>query len=388
MTIFSCIGLARFAYGMLLPSMAKALSLAYDRMGFVSTANFAGYMAAVGLAPFVMRRIGSRATVTAGLVVISLCMGALGAVSSFFPLLFLYCLTGAGSGFANIPVMVLVSHWFTRSLRGRAAGIMVAGNGVAIIFAGLLVPWLNRLLGSAGWRAGWLVLGGISLLVAVAAGLLVRDAPEEMGLGPCGNPEPALRPASGGGGAKTGGSRIVVHLGLLYLLFGATYTVYATFAVTSMVAERGLAEVSAGRFWSAVGFFSLFSGPVFGSLSDRIGRNRGIALVFALQTAAYLFAGLPLGRWALAVSVVLFGVAAWSIPSIMAAAAGDYLGVAGAASGFSTVTFFLGGGQVAGPAAAGLIAKGAGSFQAAFLAAAAATAVAAAASLMLPKPQR
>ena len=36
MTIFSCIGLARFAYGMLLPSMAKALALGYDRMGFIT----------------------------------------------------------------------------------------------------------------------------------------------------------------------------------------------------------------------------------------------------------------------------------------------------------------------------------------------------------------
>ncbi|MCL5885221.1 MAG: YbfB/YjiJ family MFS transporter [Deltaproteobacteria bacterium] len=385
MTIFSCIGLARFAYGMLLPSMAKALALGYDRMGFISTANFAGYMTAVGFAPFVMRRAGSRATVTAGLIVVALGMVALGSASGFVPLLLFYTLTGIGSGLANIPVMVLVSHWFTRSLRGRAAGIMVAGNGVAIVFVGLLVPRLNRALGDAGWRAGWWILGGLSVLVAVAAGLLIRNAPEDIGLKPCGEPDPAAAPRTGGGAA---GRHILAHLGLLYLLFGATYTVYATFAVTSMVAERGLPEASAGRFWSAVGFFSLFSGPLFGSLSDRIGRKWGIGVVFAVQTVAYLLAGLPLGPWALAVSVVLFGLAAWSIPSIMAAAAGDYLGSSRAAAGFSAITFCLGGGQVAGPALAGVVAKGTGSFSAGFLMAAGATAAAAILSMLLPKPPR
>jgi len=387
-TIFSCIGLARFGYGMLLPSMAKALSLGYERMGFVGTGNFAGYMAAVGLAPFVMRRVGSRATAAAGLFVVAACLFAVGSVSRFGPLLFFYSAAGVGSGLANIPVMVLVSHWFAPALRGRAAGIMVGGNGAAIVLAGFLVPWLNRHLGEAGWRAGWWVLGGLSLLSASFAALAIRDAPHDVGLSPLGEEKAGAAPAARGAAGLDpgGGRRIVAHLGLLYLVFGATYTIYATFAVTSMVAERGLAEEAAGRFWSVVGFFSLFSGLLFGSLSDRIGRRWGIALVFGIQTAAYLMAGLPLGRAALALSVVLFGVAAWSIPSIMAAAAGDYLGPARAAAGFSVVTFCLGAGQVAGPAAAGLIAKATGSFSGAFLAPAAATAAAAAAAAFLPAP--
>ncbi len=58
MTVFSCLGLARFAYGMLLPLMGKSLSLRYDEMGFIGTGNFAGYLAAVALAPVCMKRWG------------------------------------------------------------------------------------------------------------------------------------------------------------------------------------------------------------------------------------------------------------------------------------------------------------------------------------------
>jgi len=32
-------------------------------------------------------------------------------------------------------MMGLVSHWFLKNTRGRAAGIMLSGNGIAIVLA-------------------------------------------------------------------------------------------------------------------------------------------------------------------------------------------------------------------------------------------------------------
>ena len=34
LVIFACLGLARFAFGMLLPSMSAGLGISYDEMGF------------------------------------------------------------------------------------------------------------------------------------------------------------------------------------------------------------------------------------------------------------------------------------------------------------------------------------------------------------------
>jgi nitrate/nitrite transporter NarK len=47
------------------------------------------------------------------------------------------------------------------------------------------------------------------------------------------------------------------------------------FIVTVLVREWGFAESVAGTFWMWIGFLSLFSGPVFGTLSDRLGRKTG-----------------------------------------------------------------------------------------------------------------
>ncbi len=373
MTVFSCLGLARFAYGMLLPLMGRSLALRYDQMGFISTGNFAGYLVAVALAPFCMKRWGGRKTVTGGVALLSACMILIGHGNGFLEILGLYFLTGVGSGLANVPMMVLISHWFTRKTRGRAAGLVLAGNGVAIIFAGFLIPALNGLLGAGGWRAGWQILGGLSLLVAAAAGVLLRDAPAEKGLAPIGaeaDGGAAPLPPPAPGPARTG---IVIHLGIIYLIFGFTYMIYGTFIVTTMVAERGMAVAAAGTFWSWVGLIGIFSGPLFGALSDRIGRRGGFMAVFAVQTVCYGLAGSALGPWSLYLSVVLYGMSAWSIPIIMTAAVGDYMGVARAATAFSVITFFFAAGQTLGPSAAGIVARGSGSFSASYLMAAALT---------------
>lgn len=140
LVLFSCLGLARYAYTMLLPGMQAGLGLAYERMGFIGTGNFAGYLIAVPLAPYLIRRFRPRATIASGLLLIGICMLGISRSQSFAAVLILYTLVGVGGGFANIPMMALVTYWFRSEQRGRAAGLVIGGNGAAIIFAGFLVP--------------------------------------------------------------------------------------------------------------------------------------------------------------------------------------------------------------------------------------------------------
>ena len=180
--------------------------------------------------------------------------------------------------------------------------------------------------------------------------------------------------------------RVLAHLGAIYFLFGSTYVIYVTFIVTAMVQERGFSEAVAGQFWIWVGVLSLLSGPVFGTLSDRIGRKGGMITVFSLQMAAYALAAAPLGAPFLYLSIGLFGIVAWSIPSIMAAAVGDTMGPEHAAAGFGTITLIFGFGQIIGPAIAGAAADATGSFSSSFAMAAALAALAIVLTLFLRKP--
>jgi MFS family permease len=110
-------------------------------------------------------------------------------------------------------------------------------------------------------------------------------------------------------------------------------------------------------------------------------------VVFGVQTAAYLLAGSQFGTTALLLSVVLYGLAAFAIPTIMAAAVGDYLGLSRAAQAFSLITLFFAVGQTIGPGAAGVIAEASGTFTTCYLAASALTGVAVLLTVLLPRSE-
>jgi MFS family permease len=336
-------------------------------MGLIGTGNFVGYMLSVVLAGIVARAIGARWTIAAGLLLVGTSMVLVSRAMGFMEILTLYVITGLGSGLANVPMMGLVSHWFSRSKRGRAAGTMLMGNGFAIVFAGLLIPFVHASLGAEGWRTNWRILGTLSVCIAAVAGYFLRNRPQGAAQRP---PE-----ATGGAAADAGSTAtaeksaqrwVMVHLGCIYALFGATYAVYATFIVTTMVNERGFGEGSAGRFWAAVGALSIVSGPLFGWLSDRLGRKLGMQVVYTLFTISYALVAADLPNPFLYLSIGIFGLAVWSIPTIMTAAVGDYVAPDRAVRAFGFVTLFFGAGQIAGPAMAGAMADLTGNFNMAF----------------------
>ena len=385
--IMACLGFGRFALGMLLPSMAVTLHLSYSEMGFISTANFLGYLASVLVSGHVAVKAGPRMVIFFSLLLVGCSMALVSRAASFSHVLVLYMLTGIGSGATNVPVMGLVSAWFKAKQRGKAAGFVVIGSGFAIILSGKLIPYINSVIGSEGWRTSWLILSGIIMTVAIIGFLFLRNRPDEMGLLPVGSEDAASAEMKPKPLMNVYKKWVIYYLGIIYFLFGYTYVIYATFIVTTLVTERGFSESVAGNFWAWVGFLSLFSGPVFGTLSDRLGRKAGLIMVFSLQTLAYLLVASGLPGLFLYLSIFFFGTVAWSIPSIMAAAVGDYVGARNAPAAFGLVTFIFGFGQIAGPSVAGILAEKTGSFSSSFLMAAVLTGSAILLTLFLRRPQ-
>jgi len=382
--VFACLGLGRFSLGMLLPAMGEDLGLTYSQMGLISTMNFVGYLGAVLLCGRLMSLFGARNLITTSLVIIGLSMMAIGRADNLLLLVVLYLLTGVGSALANIPVMALVSIWFASQKRGKAAGFIVIGSGFAIILSGKLIPYLNRTY-DQGWRLGWVLLGILVMAVAVICYFLIRNSPEEKGLQPVGWSEECEILDDFSTEPLRLNSRLVLHCAVIYFLFGFTYVIYATFIVTTMVQEKGFSETVAGNFWSWVGFLSLLSGPVFGTISDKLGRKVSLMIVFSIQSVAYLLIGLDLPQFFLYLSIGCYGIVAWSIPSIMAALVGDYVGVQRVAVVFGFVTFVFGLGQISGPYLAGLLAETTGSFSLSYFLAFAMALLAVILSAFLPK---
>lgn len=346
--------------------MAETLNLSYSQQGLLGTSYLLSYLVVVALVPGMIRTIGASALTIASLLLIAVSLAAMAFCNNLWSLMVCYAFVGLGSGGANVSVMSLVPQWFYPSHRGRAGGYFVGGSGLAIVISGIVVPRLEPVWSFSAWQSGWLLFGVMSFLVAILCSLVLRNRPDDMGLKPFGT-APVQKMKHEEAPPLVSNWRPLIQLGFAYAIFAATYMVYASFIVTTMVDTLGFSEARAGNIWAWIGFFSLFSGAIFGYISDRLGRVRGLILTLGLQAIAHFLIASDFGLPAVYGSIFLFGITVWGIPTIMAAASGDYLGMDKAASGFAVVTLMFALGQTIGPGIAGILADKTGDFLMAYM---------------------
>ncbi len=373
LVVYGALGLARFGYSMVLPSMQAGLHMDNTHAGGLATANLFGYSALALIGGALASHYGPRRVIAAGLFVVGAAMLLTGLSRGFLSAAVWRFVTGLGSGASNVPVMALLSAWFVQRRRGTAAGIAVAGSSLALISLGPTVPPVLHAYGENGWRVCWFGFGAITLVLALASLLFLRDRPSQMGLRPLGDDGPEIPSPPAADGLHWGAvyrSLTVWHLGLVYAAFGFSYIIYMTFFVKHLIATGGYTPAAAGGLFMTMGWVSLLCGVIWGTVSDRIGRKHALIIVYLIHAVSYAIFALWPGPAGFTLSAILFGLAAWSIPAIMAAACGDLLGPRLAPAGLGFITLFFGIGQALGPSVAGLMSDAAGSLASSFLLAA------------------
>ncbi len=329
LVVFGSLGLARFGYTMVLPDMQEGMGIDNAQTGALATANLIGYLALAVIGGVVAARYGPRVVIAAGLALAGGGMLLTGLATGFPDAAAWRVLTGIGSGASNVPVMGLLAAWFSTKRRGLASGIAVAGSALGLIFAGAVVPRILAAYGDDGWRTCWFIFGGVTLLLAVVGFVLLRNRPAELGLKPLGMDDGDAVPDHKAEGLQWGRvyrSGTVWYLGLVYVAFGFSYIIYMTFFTKHLIAEGGYTQDRAGELFMAMGWVSLVCGLLWGTVSDVIGRRRALIIVYLIHAVAFSLFALWTTPAGFTLSAVLFGLSAWSIPAIMAAACGDVLG--------------------------------------------------------------
>lgn len=395
LVVFGALGLARFGYSTVLPSMQADIGLNNEQAGLLATSNLAGYLIMSIIGGVLASRYGTRLTASIGLLLAGAAMMLTGLSGNFLTVAVWRALTGIGSGAANVSIMGLWAAWFSSSRRGLASGIAVSGSSIALIFTGIAVPGIISAGGQGAWRTCWLIFGIVTVLLAIGAYIIIRNNPGEKGCEPVGSDNGAGSglPASAPHEKPAGWKQVylsgrVWHLGLVYIAFGFSYIIYMTFFIKFLTTECGYNSASAGQMFMLMGWCSLFCGLAWGVLSDKIGRKRTLVILYLIHAVAYGLFAFGRSPAFFIPSVILFGFTAWGIPAIMAAKCGDLLGPKMAPAALGFITLFFGIGQALGPYAAGAIADARGSFSPVFLLAALTAIVGAAASMLLKKDVR
>lgn len=171
------LGLARFAYALLLPPMRAELGWSFADAGAMNTANAAGYLAGALVAAQVGKRAGDKLVFALSLLSTAVAVGASGLTANFSALLTLRLAAGFTGALTFVSGAGLTAAAAADGSRSRAPtllGMYFAGAGVGITASAVAVP---PLLDSFGWRGGWKVLGGLALLASIFGCLVLRHAP-------------------------------------------------------------------------------------------------------------------------------------------------------------------------------------------------------------------
>lgn len=351
LALMAGIGFGRFSYTMLLPSTREGLGLSWTAAGLLATVNLAGYLLGSLLAGATSRRFGSRATGVGALLTLSVALAWMSITRDFLDASLARALAGVAGAIVYVQALGLVAAWFPERTRGLASGIMHTGNGTGLILTGLGLPWLVASGLVNGWRWGWGVLS-LAVLATVPWAWISFRVPAALSQTVNGPPS---RIASDRERRVEGPH---VAYAILYGLFGVSYIIYLTFFAATLE-RRGLSLSESGLAWATIGTLSLMSGPLWGALSDRIGRHRSLAILFGVHAVAYLTFVYP-SPWSAIISAVVFGTTAWGVPAIMTAAVAETGATADAMTALGRITTVMGLGQAAGPFLAGSLADATG----------------------------
>jgi len=371
----------RTAFSLLMPPLIDEFS--WDR-GLVAGAFSFGFLVSGVLSPIVGRVLdtrGPRMVIMTGVALMSAGLLLASWVASPWQL---YATLGVAVG-GGANMMTYTTHsqflpnWFVRR-RGFAISIAFAGAGVGAI---LLLPWLQSIILSQGWRASCVAMGLLVLFVIAPLTLLVRKSPAEVGQNPDGDIGSADAAAIGKAVTVVDPAWAAIDWTLAraartgrfwWIVLGYFLALIAWYAVqvhqTKYLVEVGFTPVVAAWALGGVSIIAIPGQILLGALSDRIGREwvwTAGCVGFAVSYAALLALEHVPSNLLLYAMVFAQGFFGYGLTSVMGPIVAEIFEGPHFGSIFGTITIALIGGGAAGPWLAGVIQDAFGSYRPAFV---------------------
>ena len=347
------LGVTRFAYGLLLPTMRADLQWSYTLAGAMNTANAFGYLMGALLAPRLLRLLGAPRLLLAGSAFASLFMGLSGFFTEAAPLLLQRILAGIASAFLFIAGSLLAARLVALQPQrgGWLLGLYYGGTGVGIVLSALLVPALIEAARDRahGWAWAW---WGLSLACLAATAVLAWPARALRRM------EQVAAPAPAAAQQRFGWWRFAPGLAA-YALFGVGYIGYMTFVI-ALLREQGEGTARITWFYALLGLAVVASARIWAGLLDRYRGGEALAILSGLLALATAVPALTTAWPLVLLSGLLFGGVFLSVVASTTALVRHNLPASEWAAGISAFTTVFAFGQIAGPTVVGWIADGPG----------------------------
>ena len=334
------IGIARFAYSLVLPDMRASLDWSYAAAGFMNTVNAVGYLGGALAAASVIKRIGQFGSIFYGSLTCVIAL-ALSAASGNFLLLSLVRLAaGIGGAIAFVAGGVAAAR-LSQNHRNHAAlllSLYYIGPGIGIVLSGIAAPLVMAALGPGSWWIVWGALAAITALLCLALASVRAD-------NDAGNPakkqvRAALKPMA-----------LVLAS---YSVYSVATIAYMTFMI-AWLAKAGTGALTQSVFWILLGLGGVAS-PFLWSwtmVSTRGGRAMAMLTTFTFVAVMIgLFANVRALQF---LSAFAFGSVLLAVVSASTAFVRRNYPATAWPSGVGAMTVAFGLGQAIGPILSGAI---------------------------------
>lgn len=293
--IAACYGLARFAYGLFLPTFREEFGLGASAAGALASGSYASYCVAIVIATLLTPRFGGRAIAVAAGTTATLGTATIALAPNTVILAAGVIVAGASTGIASPPLAHAVAHTVEPVRQSRVQTVVNAGTGLGVAISGPVA-----LLTHEHWRAAWIAFAALSAAITIWAAFAVprttgaTDGDHAASAGFL--PHPLLPP---------GALRLISAA----LLLGASSTAIWTFGRDLLVSEGRLSDTASTICWILLGALGVI-GAAGGDLQRTLGlRVAWIVTVTVLAGSTVLVAIVPDSVVASALSLALFGAA-------------------------------------------------------------------------------
>ena len=363
------IGLARFAYTPLLPSLQSQTGLTDAAAGGLAAINYAGYMSGALAATWIEDVRWRHWLYSAGLWLALLTVAAM-ALTTWMPAWALIRYVGGLCGATGMLLgSGLVLGWLMRQGRRPELGLYFIGLGLGIVVSAVgawaLAQWWPT------WSDQWLAFALLGCLFFVPAWKWRPPVP------------PHVAPTQEAVSGSLGSRRWTWTMVTSYFAAGWGFVISATFTVAIVEREPALAGVGP-LAWAMVGLAAMPAVFIWDLVARRMGEKRALLLAFGLQTLSVILPAVSGNLWAALAGAVGYGATFIGIVSLTLALAGRRA-PNNPGKAMAKLTLSYGVAQILAPVVAGHMAQTTGTFKGALWLTAAVMAAGMALLATLPK---
>ena len=368
---------ARYAFGVMFKPIIKEFGWGRGEVSLVFFVNMVIFAVSLLIVGKLYDRYGPKWVVIISTIFISTGFMLTSFIHSIGQFFFSYGILAAfGIAGTAVPLMAtLTSKWFDK-WRGFAVSLSVSGNSIGQ-FA--LVPLFSFFALNYGWRASYLYIGIIMLVVNILlAFFVIKGDPRHFGLKPYGFVEEKeggdgrQPPVSSAGSSMDMGIKQAMRTSafwffaiVMFICGGGDY--FATIHLIPLATDYGISPMTAGNMLALYGLMSLAGVLIAGPVADLMGSKIPIILTFVLRVLLFVMLIQYKNEVSFYVFAFAFGfthlITAPLTPILIGRLYGfTYLGIL---TGFINTVHFLGAGFW--PYMAGVIFDKTGSYQLVFI---------------------